>query len=271
MAGTIPPASREPEMTVPGSETGESGIDKKFVTVDARSMLADREPTAEELLEATELTREDLASLDRDLQLLGIQPAARMDRARLTSSHMQTTKKKPKGKPGRPRNPNKRLRPNDGNVRKLDVTSILGRATKQLMDAGVPFIGAGLHVDCKPINRREVIQQLMQLPTRDVYAVARILLTWKPQRLLSERHVSSILTLILEGRKASIPGIIDAIAEIPAEVQATLAGETPDKITQETRDLAGGVFDSNRDQTVRAPSKMTPGGRSRKPGIDTND
>lgn len=151
----------------------------------------------------------------------------------------------------------------ESNVTQLNWASIFEAAKKQLIENKVPFIGGerfGLE-PCTPISNREVCQKLMNLQTHDAYAIARILLTWKGQHRFSEQQITSILVLIRDGRKASIPHILEAIAANPTEARMTNAEQTPDLITQGTRDLTADAFDSNTDQTVRAPSTLKKPGK----------
>lgn len=251
------------------------------------------EPTPEELAAEEQKLNEDLKAFEEEVlgALASPQntnnpgeahgqraPVTLRSAPRIASSHTKPSRarakklngKKTAAKGGPRKAAPQRIRPDeDGNVTRLNWASIFEAAKKQLVENGIPFIGGeryGLE-PCTPISNREVCQKLMNLQTVDAYAVARILLTWKGQHRFSEQQVTSILVLIRDGRKASIPHILEAINANPTDARMTNAEQTPDLITQGTRDLTADVFDSNPDQTVRAPSTLKRTGR-RNPRID---
>lgn len=244
------------------------------------SRLGNAEPTPEELAQEEELMKSDLAELDAELQKLGIQTrdkalgingkngkqngkgnkehaprvktvsvppvAARM--ARLPKSEKasaQPVKKQrpampvPKVVPAAPSFDQVDYRSEDFSV---DIHRVVIHAKSELLDAGIVpagmshkgMIGIG-------ISTREAAQKIMALQKPDLLALIRILLTWKQERHYRVSHVRSLLQVIDEGRKASIPGLLQAIAECPAEVmpktfqvpsmvRRTVRGQVHDKL-----------------------------------------
>ncbi len=274
MTDTIRPSASD---EIPGAKQSE----KLAIPAAPRPGLFVGEPTPDQLAAEEELIREDLEAFEKEV--LGAvasaentnstpgnggiekRPAASLRSVpRIASSHTKPARaKKLNGKKTAAKGGPRKTEPKEeSNVRHLDLPKIFGVARKQLLEAGIPFMGAEWQgIRCEPISQREVCQKIMGLAKPDAYAVARILLTWKPERCFDEKHITSILTLLKEERRASIPGIIAAIAENPTDVRATMASQTPDLITQGTRDMAADVFDSNSDQTVRAPSTLKRTGR----------
>jgi hypothetical protein len=291
MTDTIRPSASEVTTNkIPGAKQSE----KLAIPAAPRPGLFTGEPTPDQLAAEEELIREDLAAFEKEV--LGVVSAENTNSTpsnggkekkvpvslrsvpRIASSHAKPAKaraKKLNGKKtaakGGPKKtlPQRRQPEEEGNVTQLNWASIFEAAKKQLIENKIPFIGGerfGLE-PCTPISNREVCQKLKNLETVDAYAVARILLTWKGQHRFSEQQVTSILVLIRDGRKASIPHILEAIDANPTDARMTNAEQTPDLITQGTRDMAADVFDSNSDQTVRAPSTLKRTGR-RKPLIE---
>lgn len=221
------------------------------------SRLDSAEPTPEQLAREEELMKEDLADLDTELQKLGIQtrdkvlgasgkngkpngkgnrehesrvkkisaPPASPRMARLPKTEKgaaQPAKKQkaplptPKAVLPAPSFDDVDYRSEDFSV---DIHKVIIHAKSELLEAGIipagmshkGMVGVG-------ISTREAAQKIMALQKPDVLALIRILLTWKQERHYRVSHVRSLLQVIDEGRKASIPGLLQAIAESPAEV-----------------------------------------------------
>lgn len=92
----------------------------------------------------------------------------------------------------------------------------------------------------KPLTITETFEQLKALKQIDFYTVMRVILQWKPERLLSANHVKGVVRLMNEGRLASIPNILRTIEINPADggqVIGSNAGQTLDGIVSETARL----------------------------------
>ncbi len=186
-----------------------------------KTPLNGREPTPEELAEEEDLLAEDLAAFEQELAAAGVKakPAApekpRVKRvsAPPAAAKMARSPKKPKNSLRRPaKHPEER---HSGN---LSLRQIFSRAKEELLGEGIIPVGVfDKGMTSKPISNREVAAKIMGMQNPTLPALVKILLTWKPESAFSGQQVQSILKLLEEGRRASIPHILEAIVENPTD------------------------------------------------------
>jgi|GEM_PF-4026710 len=221
------------------------------------------EPTAEELMNEEALLAEDLAGLEKELLQFAVPRSGIKDEVAeivgpeiVMSSTKSVVASAPRmGKiPAKKKTADKKASAKDKKKERLNVRTIFEQAKDELVEAGIPFVDGKKRLMAEPISHREVYQKLMDPATDNVGAVARILLMWRPERLLDARHVTSLMMLIEEGRKASIRSILEAISANPIDLQSQMKEFIPDAIVSGTRLSLREVIDTDPSSGKVRPS-----------------
>lgn len=196
---------------------------------------AGREPTPEELAAEEDLLAEDLAALEKELASAGVKMAREVSekpRVKRVSAPpaapriaRSPKKKNPLRRPAR--------HPEERNSGTLSLRQIFSKAKEEMLDEGIIPVGVfDRGRTSKPISNREVAAKVMGMQKPDMLVLVKILLSWRPETALTGQQVQSILKLLEEGRRASIPHVLEAIAENPNDYQR---GEPVGSVSRSTR------------------------------------
>lgn len=214
-------------MSPKNPEFPEGEIDVKAI----KTALEGREPTPEELAAEEDLLAEDLAALEKELAAAGVKTAPgisekpKVKRVSAPPAAPRIARAKKQKCPAR--------HPEERNSGNLSLSQIFSKAKGELLGEGVIPVGVfDKGRTSVPISNRDVASKIMGMQKPDLLGLVKILLTWRPETAFTGQQVKSILKLLEEGRRASIPHILAAIIEHPTDYHR---GETVGSVSGAVR------------------------------------